>query len=122
MDLSEKKGDSAPEGMERRKFIRVPLDAPYFARLLVEGEQELSVMLMDLGCGGIQVAIPPQQADALKLLGLNVRVFDLPHLLDANKEGCAGQIVWVSPQRCGVRFAKLFPLTEWQIAAIAHEL
>ena len=114
--------DKKATGSERRKYVRVPLDAPYFATLVIEEVKELTVMLIDLGCGGIQLAIPPQQGDALKLLGSKVKVFDLPHLLDPGKEGCSGQIVWVSPQRCGVRFDKLFPLTDWQIQAIAHEL
>lgn len=117
-----KENSNRKDSMERRKYVRVPIDAPYFALLKLEDKEELTVMLIDLGCGGIQLAIPPQQADALKLLGTAVRVYDLPHLLDPNKEGCSGQIVWVSPQRCGVRFDKLFPLTDWQIEAIAHEL
>lgn len=110
------------KGVERRQIVRIPLDAPYFASLQITGGALLSVMLLDLSRGGMQVAVPPNQADAMQLLGCDVVISDLPHLLDNTGSGCPGQIVWVSPQRCGVRFDRLFPLTDWQITAIAHEL
>ncbi len=110
------------KGAERRQIVRIPLDAPYFANLQVVGGKLLSVMLLDLSRGGMQVGVAPNQADAMRLLGHNVVISELPHLLDNIGSGCSGQIVWVSPQRCGIRLDRLFPLTDWQITAIAHEL
>ena len=90
--------------MERRSFPRVPLDMPVFIRMRLPTGGEQKVLLVDISCGGMQVALSAQVNKHADLLGTPVLLFGLPAPLDTGTTGKGGSITWVSPQRCGIRF------------------
>ncbi len=108
--------------MERRNHPRVPLDTPHFAELRFEGGGRLPVMLVDVGRGGLQLAVSLADQDPNALLGCEVILLDLPKPLDPAGHGLSGKITWLAPQRCGVRFTEFLALPDEQLAALASLL
>ncbi len=107
--------------MERRNHPRAQLDTPYFAELALEGGGHITVMLVDVSRGGLQLAISLGNLEPGELLGLNVTLRNLPKVLDPEGGGISGKITWLAPQRCGVRFTELLMLPDEQLASIAEE-
>jgi hypothetical protein len=114
--LEGKRMNGAPD---RRQFVRVPLDAPYFVTLSFDGGITENTLLVDIGRGGLQVSFGPARAIRQEtLLGSAVCVGALPAALKlplAEKD-LPGIISWVSPQRCGVRFHTPLSLNETELA------
>ena len=95
---------------DRRRFARVPLDAPQFVALRLDDGTADKVLLIDLGRGGLQISFgPTRDVQGKDLLGRAVSVGFLPAALLLESEDLPGVVSWVSDQRCGVCF--LTPLT-----------
>jgi hypothetical protein len=89
---------------DRRRFARVPLDAPQFVTLRLEGGTAEKVLLIDLGRGGLQISFAPtRDIQGTGFLGRAVSVDALPAALSMEGENLPGIISWVSAQRCGIR-------------------
>ena len=112
--------------MERREFLRVPIDAPHFITVAFDGGESVITLLIDISRGGLQAAFPPHQTvDEEALLGRAVRVTELPGSVEqasGNLGGLSGTVSWVSPQRCGVRFAAPLALGDEELAALVEGL
>ncbi len=106
--------------MERRRHPRVPLDTPYFAELVLADGGRFTVMLVDAGRGGLQLAFGEQSP--VGLLGFSVTLRNLPPVLDPEGRGISGKVTWLSPQRCGVRFSEVLDIPEDQLIAVAGVL
>lgn len=104
--------------MERRLFPRVPLDIPVFIRMRLKTGEEQKVLLVDVSCGGMQIALPAHGEGGSALLGKAVDLLDLPAALDAAPAGKGGSVTWVSPQRCGIRFDEPISLAEGDAMAL----
>ncbi len=103
--------------MERRSFVRVPLDMPLFARMEAAGRPPCSGMVVDLSRGGMQLVLPaPPEGN---LLGAAVVIAGMPGDVDPTGAGCAGTVCWVTSTRCGVRFTHLLPLSDAQLDALS---
>ena len=112
--------------MERRQFLRVPIDAPHFVSIAIDGGAATLTLLVDISRGGLQVAFPPNQAVEEELfLGKAALIGQLPgsvELASGNAEGLRGVVSWVSPQRCGVRFEQALELGDEELAALLDGL
>ena len=108
--------------MERRSHPRVPLDTPHFAELFFDADEHIKVLLVDVSQGGLQLAFSPGNMEPEEMLGLSVTVRELPPVLDPEKKGITEKIVWLAPQRCGVRFAQLLVVPEGEILELSESL
>ena len=112
--------------MERREFLRVPIDAPHFISVIFDEGESIVTLLVDISRGGLQVAFPPHQPVGEEIfLGRTVRVTELPGSVEqasGNVGGLSGTISWVSPQRCGVRFFSPLELGDEELAALVEGL
>lgn len=104
--------------LERRGHPRVPLDIPYFARMRVEGGKAYAVMIVDINRWGIQAAFATPDDAMGECLGMAVLIEDLPARLDPSGTGWVGNLSWVTPLRCGVRFVRILPLSDAELSAL----
>ena len=108
--------------MERRVSPRVPLDAPFFVTVCLESGERHSAMLVDCGRGGAQLAFSLAEGLLASLISQKLMILNLPKGLRIYRDSCSGVVTWVSPQRCGVRFDHLLPLTDDEVMAVANSL
>ena len=107
---------------ERRDYSRAPLDTPYFARLIIDENISTSALLIDVSRGGLQLGVSPEQVDTVRLLGKEVVVEDLPRGIDAEGQGFACHVTWVSSNRFGVRFVDILLPDSLDLPALLHSL
>jgi hypothetical protein len=101
---------------DRRKFARVPLDAPYFVALRFDNGPKETALLADLGRGGLQLSFAPgRDIQGENFLGRAVFIDALPVTLPVEGKNLPGTITWVSPQRCGVRFQTPLNVSEAEL-------
>ena len=112
--------------MERRQFARVPIDEPHFVLIAVEQGPSQTMLLVDLGRGGLQTVFPPgQDVEKKSLLGKTVTVSQLPAPVSQAsgiENSIKGTITWVSPQRCGIRFIAPLEIGDEELAALLESL
>jgi hypothetical protein len=90
--------------MEDRRFSpRIPLDTPCFLTMIVNGEEEFSAMLVDVGQGGMQLALPPASGVPDIKPGASVVLQTVCAPLDSLLEGVCGNVAWVGERCCGVK-------------------
>jgi len=110
-------------GSERRIYPRVPLDAPYFVTLRRDDGVEVPALVVDLGCGGIQAALPPGSSENLRTwLSHQVVVAGLPEPVQCDGFGYTGAITWVSAERCGVRFLSPLAVSDEELETLIRSL
>jgi hypothetical protein len=109
---------------DRRKFARVPLDAPQFVSLRFADSPPETVLVVDLGRGGLQLSFAPtRNILGENLLGREAFVGGLPAaLLGGDGKVLAGTVSWVSPQRCGIRFHFPLAVSEAELAILLAAL
>ena len=84
---------------------------------------EIPALMVDLGCGGIQAALPPGSSENFHTwLSHRVVVLGLPEPIQCGGVGHKGTVSWVSAERCGVRFQSLLPISEEELCAIISSL
>lgn len=108
---------------ERRKSVRVPIDAVCF--ITVRNELtgvEMTALLVDCGCGGAQLNAPPEERDIRHWLGARVMLLGMPGVLDPSGQGIKGTVCWLSEAHCGVRFEEALQLSETQLHDFAQSL
>ena len=112
--------------MERRQFLRVPIDAPHFITVSLDDGVSVTTLLVDISRGGLQVAFSPSQVvEKDYYLGKSVVVCQLPGSVEqasGNDKGLRGCISWVSPARCGIRFTEPLDLGDEELAALVEGL
>ncbi len=91
---------------ERRVYSRIPLDSPNFVKVRLSTGKALTMILSDISCGGAHLILPPRQEALPDVLGMVIVLLGLPPMIDRKAEGLAGTVSWLSPERCGVSFAK----------------
>lgn len=108
--------------MERRIGPRVPLDPPVFVAILLESGESCTAQLVNCSRYGLQLAFPPGEDIASSLLKQRMTIMGLPEKLNVDPEGCPGEIIWVSPHRCGVRLDTPLNVTEELLLTLADTL
>ena len=110
-------------GINRRMYPRVPLDAPFFVTLRRDDGMEVPALMVDLGCGGIQAALPPGSSEDFRAwLRHQVAVVGLPEPVRCDGSGHTGTIHWVSAECCGVRFQPPLPVSDEELETIIRSL
>lgn len=102
---------------DRRAHARVPLDAPCFASIELQGES-LQVLIVDCSRGGMQFALSPGTNLNEDWLGSSVRIGGLPARLDKECAGCAAVLSWMGGGRCGVRFEQPLDMDDADLASL----
>ena len=109
--------------MERRRIARVPLDVPFFVTVQLDSGEQYRAMLVDCGRGGVQLAFSPTENSGMDaLLNQPLILLGLPQELGVAPDGCPGMVIWVSPERCGVRFDVALTLTDEELAEVTGTL
>lgn len=103
--------DQGPSPQDRRNSPRVPIDVPFFIRMRIDGEGEITGLLIDCSLGGVQLALSMPSGVPAVWMGAEVGIADMPGI-DAV---LAGSITWISSDRCGVRFHQALAMTEEEL-------
>jgi hypothetical protein len=86
----------------------------------------MTMLLVDLGRGGMQTVFPPGETiEKKQLLGKSVTVSQLPAVVvqaTGIGDSVRGNITWVSPQRCGIRFACPLDIGDEELSSLLESL